>query len=265
MALRNQPYLPLYVQDFLTDEKLNECSAATTGVYIKILCVLHKSEEYGTILLKQKDKQGLEQILNFAHKIDKQISFSVEVIEKALTELIDEKILIIEDGKLYQKRMVKDNAVSEARSEAGKKGGGNPNLVKTKRQTPVKTKVQTNSENESEYENITEYEKILREKNNFNSARKLYPGTKLGLDTEFINFKKKHKDWKVILPKLEQAINNQIEARRKSTGFVPEWKHFKTWINNRGWEEEIQITKNKIIVGEPGYILPKNDNFSYNQ
>lgn len=26
MALRDQPYLPLYVQDFLTDEKLRECS-----------------------------------------------------------------------------------------------------------------------------------------------------------------------------------------------------------------------------------------------
>ena len=24
MALRNQPYIPLYVQDFLTDEKLNQ-------------------------------------------------------------------------------------------------------------------------------------------------------------------------------------------------------------------------------------------------
>jgi len=47
MALRDQPYLPLYVQDFLTDEKLMECSAETTGVYIRLLCILHKQKEYG--------------------------------------------------------------------------------------------------------------------------------------------------------------------------------------------------------------------------
>ena len=35
MALRNQPYIPLYVQDFLTDEKLNQCSPASQGIYIK--------------------------------------------------------------------------------------------------------------------------------------------------------------------------------------------------------------------------------------
>ncbi len=54
MALRNQPYFPLYVQDFLTDEKLAECSAESTGVYIRLMCILHKSEEYGCILLKTK-------------------------------------------------------------------------------------------------------------------------------------------------------------------------------------------------------------------
>ena len=43
MALRDQPYLPLYVQDFLTDEKLAECSAMATGVYIRLMCIMHKS------------------------------------------------------------------------------------------------------------------------------------------------------------------------------------------------------------------------------
>ena len=47
MALRDQPYIPLYVQDFMTDEKLNECSAATTEVYIRLMCVMHKSEKIG--------------------------------------------------------------------------------------------------------------------------------------------------------------------------------------------------------------------------
>ena len=66
MALRDQPYIPLYVQDFMTDEKLSECSAESTGVYIRAMCIMHKSQEYGTVLLKQKDKQTHNK--NFAVK-----------------------------------------------------------------------------------------------------------------------------------------------------------------------------------------------------
>ena len=58
MALRDQPYLPLYVQDYLTDEKLNNCSASSQGIYIKIMCLFHKCDPYGGILLKQNDKQN---------------------------------------------------------------------------------------------------------------------------------------------------------------------------------------------------------------
>ena len=68
MALRNQPYLPLYVQDFMTDEKLNECSPAANGIYIRLMCILHKSETYGQILLKQKYKQNESKIENLLNQ-----------------------------------------------------------------------------------------------------------------------------------------------------------------------------------------------------
>lgn len=148
MALRDQPYIPLYVQDFLTDEKLNECSPATTGVYIKIICVMHKSKEYGKVLLKQKDKQKESKCSNFACKLANHMNFKEHEIEPALNELIQEEVLHVDGDYLIQKRMVKDNDISLKRSEAGKKGGGNPSFVKTKTQTNV----QTNSEYENEYE-----------------------------------------------------------------------------------------------------------------
>jgi len=69
----------------------------------------------------------------------------------------------------------------------------------------------------------------------FDEARKLFRGTKRGLQTEFANFRKKNKDWKVVLPLLKPAIENQIKWRKRDGIF---WKHFKTWINNRCWEEE---------------------------
>ena len=156
MALRNQPYFPLYVQDYLTDEKLNMCSASTQGIYIKILCIFHKSENYGGILFKQNNKQNLSMTDFFAYAIQRQIGFSDNEIKIALDELIENKVLIIDDDFLFQKRMVKDFEVSLKRSESGKKGGGNPNLFKQNPKQKVKQKDKQNPEYEYEYENTNE-------------------------------------------------------------------------------------------------------------
>ena len=146
MALRNQPYLPLYVQDYLTDEKLNECSAETQGVYIKLMCLMHKSKKYGTILLKQKDKQTESKVLNFACKLANHLTFNIDLIEKALNQLIEEEVLVVDGDYLLQKRMVKDGLLSEKRAIAGKKGG-------CFAQAKYKANVEANPEDENENEN----------------------------------------------------------------------------------------------------------------
>ena len=76
----------------------------------------------------------------------------------------------------------------------------------------------------------------------FEAARKLYPGDKRGTDTELLNLMKKHKDWRGVIPALEPAIELQIAHREemvRKKEFVPSWKHFKTYINNRSWESKI--------------------------
>lgn len=159
MALRNQPYFPLYVQDFLTDEKLIECNAESTGVYIRLMCIFHKSEEYGCILLKQKDKQTDDNIKNFALKLAKQMPYDISIIERSLKELIEEKVLIIEDDLLYQKRMRKDGILSDKRAEAGKKGASKKvanDFAKANNQTKEEANYQATPENEIEYENEDE-------------------------------------------------------------------------------------------------------------
>ena len=90
----------------------------------------------------------------------------------------------------------------------------------------------------------------------FEEIRKLYPGTKRGLETEFDNFTKKHKDWKEILTHLKTDLENQIEARKKSTGFIPEWANFSTWINQRKFEEVLMVTKGEKQKGEITYTPP---------
>lgn len=131
MARKDLPYLPLYVQDFLTDEKLMECSASATGVYVRIMCVLHKCIPYGKLLLKQKDKQNEQQINNFANKLAKHLPYDLLTIVGGLNELIVEDVLQIEGDYLLQKRMVNDGILSAKRSESGKKGGFAPHNFAT--------------------------------------------------------------------------------------------------------------------------------------
>ena len=174
MALRNQPYLPLYVQDFMTDEKLNECSPAANGIYIRLMCILHKSETYGQILLKQKYKQNeskienllkqnckqnLKQIYFFAYQLEKNMPFSVEEIASGLEELIRENVIQIDEDVLFQKRMVKDGILSDKRSSAGSKGGKKRICLSKNEEiclSKTSSKIQANSENEIEYENEIE-------------------------------------------------------------------------------------------------------------
>lgn len=75
----------------------------------------------------------------------------------------------------------------------------------------------------------------------FDIFRKSYQGTKLGNEKEFLNFQKKHKDWKEILPDLSALLvcqKNEREMLKNANQFVPPWKNLQTWINNRCWEEE---------------------------
>lgn len=123
MALRDQPYIPLYIQDIMTDEKLNECSASTHGIYIKgIMCLMHKSKTYGKILLKQKYWQNENICQSFATQLVKHLPYLIEEIENAIKELLDEEVCYIENHYLCQKRMIEDNETSLKRSIAGKKG-----------------------------------------------------------------------------------------------------------------------------------------------
>ena len=167
MALRDQPYIPLYVQDIMTDEKLNECCAATHGIYIKgIMCLMHKSKTYGKILLKQSLKQNprFSQSKNiskekiFACMLAKHLPYTEIEIEVALEELIREDVCQFEDDFLVQKRMVKDGYISEIRSKGGKNGGQktqqkNKDFATDFAKAKVEAKVEASSEYEYEYNN----------------------------------------------------------------------------------------------------------------
>jgi hypothetical protein len=155
MALRNQPYLPLYVQDFLTDEKLAYCSASATGVYIRIMCLMHKSERYGTILLKENFKRSENLVNCFALQLSRQLPYDLNTIEDAILELITEDVLYFDGDFMIQKRMVKDSEISELRKSAGKLGGKKTqDKIKNFDSDFALAKLEANTENENENESV---------------------------------------------------------------------------------------------------------------
>lgn len=117
----------------------------------------------------------------------------------------------------------------------------------------------------SEEEEEDKEEEKDKLKRMFDEFRKLYPGEKRGLDTEFNNLVKKHKDWRKVLPKLLNALTDQIADRERkefNKDFVPKWKHLQTWINNRWWEVETSVDDQQqpipksipdIKDGDPGW------------
>lgn len=123
MALKDQPYLPIYIQDVLTDEKLMLCSASSHGIYFRLLCTLHKQPKYGMICLHQRFSKTESKFLNFAQMLVRYFPFNAEEIQEALEELSDEGVIQVTETELMQKRMVKDGELSLMRSEIGKTGG----------------------------------------------------------------------------------------------------------------------------------------------
>ena len=146
----------MYVQDWLSNNKLKQCSLGAHGLMVNIMCLMHKEDTYGKILLNQKFKRTDKPEKNFALMLAKLLPFDVLDIEVILEELICENVLIINDTCLTCKRMVKDAETSAARASNGKKGGEKTQeKISTFALANTKAKKQANTENESEY--INEY------------------------------------------------------------------------------------------------------------
>ena len=63
-----------------------------------------------------------------------------------------------------------------------------------------------------------------------------------GLQTELGDLKKKHKDWKEVIPLLNNAIENENKARKDAEAmnkFFPSIQKLQTYLNNRSWEAYI--------------------------
>lgn len=177
MALTDQPYLPLYVNQWISNKKLKFCSPAAHGIMINVMALMHKEDEYGVILLEQMFKRTDSQVSNFAIQLSKLTAFDSSEIVIPLTELIDKKVLRIHDEKLICNRMVRDANISHIRSEIGSGGGKKTQsiikLAKAKNKANAVNVIVNDSVNENE-----EKEGVGENENNLSVVPKQPLGTK---------------------------------------------------------------------------------------
>lgn len=224
------PAFQMYPKDYLSDLKVQVMSLQEEGAYSRLLMIWWNERGY----LPNDDEQ-LAKIVGKGCTTE-----IIRVVKKCFIPDPNDSTKLIQPR--LQKEIVKQAEWSKKSSLGGKKGAetrwgskdteknkGGDKMVLTKNGSP------SSSPSPSTIKYIIEGEL-------FDNARKAYPGDKRGNETEFVNFIKKHTDWKIVLPTLEEKIKNQIAARDrklKESKFVPEWKKFTTWINQRCWEEEI--------------------------
>jgi len=238
MARKDKPYLPLYVQDFMTDEKLMECSALATGVYVRVMCVLHKCQPYGKLLLKQKDKQSNKQINNFASKLLKHLPYSFDTIMEGLTELLGEGCLIIDGDYLLQKRMVNDGELSTKRALAGSEGG--KNSVKSKNKfAEAKNKANSDIEND--------IGSIINGNGAWTEEKKLF------MNAEQWQYKQcsEYKISKVALLEYINVFLNRLELQEDYKDEKELKKHCANWLR-----KNVSVDKTKAL--EEKRVLPEH-------
>ena len=93
---------------------------------------------------------------------------------------------------------------------------------------------------------IKKEEKEYKEKfANFVSLYKKMGGKVRGVDTEFKDFTKRHKDWQKVLPYLELAVQRETKARNQAKSqnkFFPEPKMLQTYLGKqRAWELYVTV------------------------
>ena len=226
-------YVQLESGGFLADPDFQLMNSSERGIYCSIIFYMYLND--GKIL---NDPERIKKLCNADESFEK----NWETVEKNFIQ---------KNGYLTHKRVRKELTKAQkyfqTQRNAGLRGAekrwaghSKPNGVAIAR--PMANKVKKSKVKKSKGNTNAEMEF-------FDIARTKFPGRKNGLEPEFANFCKKHKDRKEILPLLLPAIEQQIVWRKEDGQY---WKNFQTWINQSCWTEEKAIVKQRFDNGNTG-------------
>jgi len=111
-----RPAFQFYPADWRKDVELRSCSLMARGLWIDMLCIAHECEPYGHLTVNGKAMT--------AANIAGQVGIPASVCSRLVQELISNGVARrTDDGTIYSKRMVDDEATREARAEIGRQNG----------------------------------------------------------------------------------------------------------------------------------------------
>lgn len=122
MSVAAQPWFKFCPNDWQSDEALGMCSAVARALWIECLCVMHKANPYGYLLVNG--------MMPSAAQLARIARLTLAEVEAGLTELEAAGVFSrTRRGIIYSRRMVRDARKAQTARQNGQ-NGGNPNLCK---------------------------------------------------------------------------------------------------------------------------------------
>lgn len=208
--MNKRPSFQFYPADWLKDPQLQMCNMETQGIWINILCRMWEAKEEGKL---EGTWQEFARLLGITVTEFRRFYLAAKRHKFADVTNCNDIVTII-NRRIYNAFLERERAKKGMRAHRAKQCYEDVTLPSSTSSSSSTTK--------------TKYMSI------FDEARKLFKGTKRGLQTEYDYFIKTHTDWKDVLPLLVPAVKQQIIWRAEDGRY---WKNFKTWIYNRCWEE----------------------------
>ena len=111
-----RPAFQFYPADWRKDAALQSCSIGARGFWVEIMCIAHECEPYGHLTVNGKPMS--------AAQLARLVGITPKEAERFLAELDEAGVTSrSEEGALFSRRMVRDEASREARADIGRANG----------------------------------------------------------------------------------------------------------------------------------------------
>lgn len=116
-----RPAFQFYPADWRKDAAVQACSMAARGLWHEMLCIAHECDPYGHLTVNGAAMTSAQ--------LARLVGEGAKDVQSWLTELEAAGVFSRDDqGRIYSRRMVKDERLRNVRADAGRLGG-NPRLV----------------------------------------------------------------------------------------------------------------------------------------
>lgn len=112
-----RPSFQFYPGDWQRDAALRSCSVGARGLWIEMMCIMHQADPYGVLVLNDK-AIGPAQLARMVGASEKEVGRWLGELTAAGVHSVDDA------GRVFSRRMVRDEALRNIRAEGGKGGAG---------------------------------------------------------------------------------------------------------------------------------------------